>query len=270
MVVSCPNVQHPNWWLKQTNFDWRWQNTRNVTDIAPALSSLWTSISSLSPKPNKKTHKLRHPQGHWKPTPQTKNDPIWTRQNNACVMRFAPKTFRIAQIGVGSMWEAKEVFVASIQMAKWKNSETRKNSCGIWVGFICLLPPIHYLEPHGHLFTQKNLCFHFGSYHEILFNWYFFAGKRHEHSMTLHILHQKNESRESPRFFGKLISTLDLTYPIYGRNPRYIVGNKKTTATDRVINSISETSCRFFLMRAQKKNLFPFRAQKALIEPTLS
>ena len=250
MVVSCPDVQHPNWWLKQTNFDWRWQNTRNVTDIAPALSSLWTSISSLSPKPNKKTHKLRHPHGHWKPTPQTKNDPIQTRQNNACVMRFAPKTFRIAQTGVGSMWEAKEVFVALIQMAKWKNSETHKNSCGIWVRLICLLPPIHYLEPHGHLFMQKNLRFNFGSYHKILFDW-FFCREEGWTLMNLHILHQKKGiSRIAPGFWEKSSRLFGLQkYPIYGRNVRgNIVGNKKTNTTDRIINSISETSCRFLEM----------------------
>lgn len=159
------------------------------------------NILSFS-KTKQKTHKLRHPQGHWKRTPQKKNDPIQTWQNNACVMRFAPKTFRIAQTGVGSMWEAKEVFVALIQMAKWKNSETHKNSCGIWVRLICLLPPIHYLEPHGHLFMQKNLRFNFGSYHKILFDW-FFAGKRDEHSWIYIFFTKKKEFRESPPVFGK-------------------------------------------------------------------
>ena len=118
-------------------------------------------------------------------------------------MRFAPKTFRIAQIGVGSMWEAKEVFVALIQMAKWKNSETHKNSCGIWVRLICLLPPIHYLEPHGHLFMQKNLRFNFGSYHKILFDW-FFCREEGWTLMNLHILHQKKGiSRIAPGFWEK-------------------------------------------------------------------
>lgn len=104
----------------------------------------------------------------------------------------------------------KEAFVALIQKAKWKNSETPKNSCGIWVRLICLLPPIHYLEPHGHLFTQKNLRFNFGSYHKILFDW-FFCREEGWTLMNLHILHQKKRNFANHPVFE---NRLDLGPPI--------------------------------------------------------